>query len=111
MASPGETERAPPSLAWPLFATFTYFVAAVLTIPAMPSFANSIANGGSTAVSPAEVDLKGTFESIDQLVTFIVTPLWDFSAPGENNVVRFGLLGFAVCMLGMALSPRAPVSQ
>jgi hypothetical protein len=25
---------------------------------------------------------------------------------GENNIVRFGLLGFAACMLGMAASPN-----
>jgi len=75
---PSDDEAAPrPSLAWPIFSCMFYFLSAALTTPAMPRFVNSIANAdGSTAVSQAGVELKGTFESVDQLMTFLFDPIW-----------------------------------
>lgn len=69
--------RGTPSIGWPIFACWAYFTSASLTTPAMPRFANAIANAdGSTAVTPAGVELKGTFESVDQLMTFFFDPVW-----------------------------------
>jgi DHA1 family tetracycline resistance protein-like MFS transporter len=65
------------SIVWPIFACWSYFLSVALTAPAMPALCNSIANAdGSTKVSAAGIDLKGSFESVDQLMTFFFDPMW-----------------------------------
>jgi DHA1 family tetracycline resistance protein-like MFS transporter len=69
--------HSPGSVGWSIFACWAYFLSVALTAPAMPALCNSIANpDGSTKVSAAGIDLKGTLESVDQLMTFLFDPLW-----------------------------------
>jgi hypothetical protein len=77
---------------WPIFACWAYFVSASLTTPAMPSLANSFVNkDGSTTVTQAGVDLKGTFESIDQLVRHLPCPPGRARARARSAFIRSSL--------------------
>ncbi|KAJ1627912.1 major facilitator superfamily domain-containing protein [Pavlovales sp. CCMP2436] len=75
--APLPAEAGSVSVAWPIFACFAYFLSVALTAPAMPALCNSLANAdSSTRVSAAGVTLMGTFQSVDQLMTFLFDPLW-----------------------------------
>ncbi|KAG8464807.1 hypothetical protein KFE25_010175 [Diacronema lutheri] len=100
------------SVGWPIFACWAYFLSVALTAPAMPGLCNSLANAdGSTRVSPAGVDLKGTFESVDQLMTFFFDPLWGAVSDhvGRKPLQVLACAGITVGWGTAALSRSIPV--
>lgn len=104
------TEQGP--LGWPIFACFAYFLSVALTAVAMPSFCNQLANAdGSTAVSSAGIDLKGTFESVDQLMTFLFDPVWGAvsDAVGRKPLQLLACSGICVGWGTVAFSRSMPL--
>lgn len=100
------------SVGWPIFACWAYFLSVALTAPAMPGLCNSIANAdGSTKVSPGGVDLKGTFESVDQLMTFFFDPLWGAVSDhvGRKPLQLLACAGITVGWGTAALSRSIPM--
>lgn len=96
-----------PSLAWPIFACWAYYASASLCTPALPVFCNTFANGdGSARVSQAGIDLKGTFESVDQLLTFFFDPIWGTVSDkvGRKPLQVLACIGIAVGWSTVALS-------
>ena len=66
-----------PSLGWPIFVSFLYFLSIAMTAPALPAFCNSLFSaGGEDKVNSRGVSLYGTFTSIDQLFTFLFVGFW-----------------------------------